>query len=232
MSYWFELTTEKYAILVSDKRRTYSGQSEVIDDAGSKIIKVNNSIYLTGAGLLPFVEDVAKDFRGIFKSEKVLLKKLQNSYIGLQGKLTEKYDWYHNKVLSQMEEQGLNIDEQKQQCTSVAIGAVSQEGSQFLLVGYSIEFFKIHEQQGSGKFICLPPLNDNLLNIFKSIKGLIKMAEKALNEKNFGITEIKRRSLELLPPVIHKVSSRMPSVSKKGDIAIIGSDDSCIISFN
>jgi hypothetical protein len=232
MSYWFGLTIERYTILVSDRRRIYYERESLTDDSSPKIFKINDSIHITGAGLLPFVEDVAKDFREMFGLKRLSLQTLRNSYSGLKDKLLKKYWCYHNQILKQLKEKGLDASEQEQQCTSVVIGAVSEEGTPFLLVSSSVQSFRIREQCGPEKFVCMPPLNPTLTNIINPIRNLIAIAGKALNKKGITISEIKNNATKLLPEVIHKAASEISSVSHNGDIAIIGHDNSWRISFD
>jgi len=231
MSYWFGLTLEKYAVLVSDRRRTDYEHGSSVDDSYPKIHKINDSIYITGSGLLPFVEDVAKDFREMFRAQRLSLAMLRNSHSGLQDRLSKKYQWYHNKVLSQLREKGMDAREQELQCTSVVVGAVTEEDIPLLLACHSIDSFKVREQSGSGKFVCAPPLDDALLKIIDDVRDLIAVAGKALNKTGISISEIQREAPDVLPPVIHEVASKISSVSPNGDIAIIGRDSSWEMEF-
>ncbi|MFH1014755.1 MAG: hypothetical protein V1762_02385 [Nitrospirota bacterium] len=231
MSYWFGLTLEKYAVLVSDRRRIDYEHGSSVDDSHPKIHKINDSIYITGSGLLPFIEEVAKNFREMFGAHRPSLKILRNSYLELQGTLLKKYQWYHNQVLKQLKEKKLDTSEQERQCTSVVIGAVTEENVPLLLVSHSVGSFKVREQSGGGKFVCTPPLDDSLLEMTNAIKDLIGIAGKALNRTGISSSEIKEKASELLPSVIQGVASRISSVSPNGDIAIIGYDASWEIEF-
>lgn len=231
MSYWFGLTLEKCAVLVSDRRRTDYEHGSSVDDSYPKIHKINESIYITGSGLLPFVEDVAKDFREIFRAQRLSLTMLRNSHSGLQDRLSKKYQWYHNKVLTQLREKGLDIRQQELQCTSIVVGAVTEENIPLLLVCHSIDSFKVREQSGAGKFVCAPPLDDALLKIIDSVRDLIAVAAKELRKPGISISEIQEKAPDVLSPVIHEVAARDSSVSYNGDIAIIGYDSSWEIRF-
>lgn len=231
MSYWFGLTLEKYAVLISDRRRTDYEHGSSVDDSYPKIHKINDSIYITGSGLLSFVEDVAKDFREMFRARRFSLTMLRNSHSVLQDKLSKKYQWYHDKVLTQLREKGLDAREQELQCTSVVIGAVTEENIPLLLVCHSIDSFKIREQAGDGKFVCAPPLDDVLISIIGNIKNLIAVAAKELRKPGISISEIQEKAPGVLPPVIHEVAARDSSVSYNGDIVIIGYDSSWEIQF-
>jgi len=232
MSYWFGLTIEKCAILVSDRRRIHHDKNDLINDGTSKIFKINNSIYLSGSGLLPFVEDLSEQLKKMFNTQKFCLERLKDSYEKLQEKLQEKYQYYNDRVLHQLKSGGLDIGVQEQQCTSVLIGAVSDGGIPLLLSGYSVESFKIHEQTGSGKFICLPPLNPSLESIFPRIRIMIAEASKVLSVKDEPISRIREKVLLCLPAIIKEVAAKNASVSSCGNIVIIAYNNSWEIPFD
>jgi len=123
MSFFAGLTLEKHCVLLSDRRRLILEDKPTHDDSDPKIWKIREDLYVTGAGLLHFIDGYLKlVLPKVVKDSPLEMALLRAKLPEWQVEFSRIYKEMNQSVLSQMESEGLDVNEQKFQITSAMLG--------------------------------------------------------------------------------------------------------------
>ena len=228
MSYYFGFTLEAHSILVSDQKRSeYHTDGTVRNFLQTKIWKIRDDLYVTGAGNLSFAEDcVLKAVPQVIK-DKVL--DLNDLAAGL-GEWAEYFERNYrileenSRPINQLRDK--HLDSALQDDTCVMLAGIDQRGTPFLLDFHSLNNFKGDLSVGlfKARLLGLCPEGVALKDaeqLQNRMTNAVKRRLETLANMKYELERIKRAT-KIMPEIIAMAAKEDNFVSREYDLVVVG----------
>jgi hypothetical protein len=228
MSYYFGVTLPAASIICSDRKRSrYSGSEFVDSQLESKIYEIRDNLYLAGAGLLHFVDDMGvRAFPQVFQKAAALkLNDVEESLDEISGWLDQNYRQLVSTMAQQAQNDGIDSRPLFEQDTALLLAGVDATSTPFLVAFHAAEKFKPHllRKAFESWLICLYPDEremDYVVQLHEKMREAVTHGLKQLAAiKNH--TQQLTMATEILPKVIAMAAREDSSVSREYDLVVV-----------
>jgi len=237
MSYYFGVTLKSHSVLVSDLSRSeYVGEELRGRQLGTKVFKIRENLYLTGAGLLHFVDDMGlRAFPQVFqKTPGLRLEDVKESLKSISEWLDQNYGQLIQTMTKSIRDENIDAQMLLEQDTALLLGGVDENAHPFLVDFHSVENFRprLMANKFTASIPALYPSGTTIEYVERLHKKMLVMVKDYLKQ----LKEIQDSSQQLalavkvLPGLIAIAAQEYAGVSREYEIVVVGSRNSDVYS--